>query len=283
MPRFQWRKRADQLTPQALGGLEAEEAAHEFQVFMDDIEHATGTADATGTGSGWSDKVLWTPRMAAMEYLDTGSWLEPDYGTVGTSVADYETIIEGFYRLNGTEVDAHALIVVGDAWDNTAPYSGWTYSDLLVYLSLPLPVADQFPTITGAPLDGSLQEGIYNYSRGYWAAGRPLGEAVVAGTSDPQMAAGGTLILPAYSESQVSGGGPDWRPPEDIASWVSVVTYGYNNDADYAGSLWQWRGGSPAPVAWPLGPLSDDSDVFYAGNVISWHARYFTTAEALSA
>lgn len=113
MPPLQWRLRADELTPQALGGLSAGEAADRFRVFMEDIEHALGLggADDGGGGATWTWE-SYSPLMGGGETDLTG---------------DHD--VTGRYRLwsNG-EVDMVAIRAVLDPSGNLGDGSPWTFT-----------------------------------------------------------------------------------------------------------------------------------------------------------
>lgn len=216
-----------------------------------------------GANSRWTQWLLWTPRMAGLDF-DSASFVEVNYGESGT------TKQYGRYRTNGDEVEAQATIVFGANPDDDGPLN--IYSDYIIYLSLPLPVdvPDIDPPIDLGP-DSSvpINDWLYSYNYGYTPMTALLGACAMSAGSFNDSQTTGQLILPPWSQG-VTQSFPDGTPPVDINYWVSACTPDFYNGQN----LWTWYGGgfyggvSPYTLSAMSGPVE--------GLMVTWTLRYFT-------
>lgn len=84
-PAIQWRRQASQLTPQALGGLDDQEAAAEFRLFMEDIETLL---DALAGDVATAGDTIWVLGSAEAAHPGDTVQLTTDYGGFFIGMAD---------------------------------------------------------------------------------------------------------------------------------------------------------------------------------------------------
>lgn len=220
----------------------------------------------------WSDWIAWTPRMAQLEY-DTATWQDAGYGD--ETDPDFPAVRAGLYRTSGPEVYARATILYGPGAQGTYN-TGTTHTDRVIYLNLPTPCKEAFPSNPGS-FGPTFNDALTEYAVGYTPLGAMVGTATWAQGGGALGYTGGHPILPPWSQVVSGYSFPD-GPPADISSWCSAVTWDptSTNDASGTGmSIWTWAssagltGPSPAPQG------TDPSLSIKEGTLVTWSIRYF--------